>query len=131
MSESDRWWNSWTAQIVSILVLDAIVVAAFWIGEGIEQAAITAAIMLAFTAFLVFGRGRSQTAEVVSGVGDERIRTLYTRAAAFTCGVMSFVIVGWFLGTVIEGEPNETLSLLGFIFGVTLLGSAAYYARRG
>ena len=51
MTQSERWWNSWTAQVIGILIVDAIVIAAFWIGEGAESAATTAAIMLAFTAF--------------------------------------------------------------------------------
>ena len=68
---------------------------------------------------------------MISGVGDERTRDLLSALGSVTCGVMSLVIVGWFLGTVIDGDPNQTLSLLGFIFGVTLLVSAAYFERRG
>ena len=130
MTQSERWWNSWTAQVIGILIVDVIVIAAFWIGEALNPPR-RPRRSCSPRRVLVFGRGRSQTAEVISGVGDERTRDLYQRSASVTCGVMSVVIVGWFLGTVIDGDPNQTLSLLGFIFGVTLLVSAAFFGRRG
>jgi hypothetical protein len=115
---------------MGVLAIDVIVVAAFWIGRGLEAGLYTGAIMAAFTAFLILGRGRSQTAEVVSGIGDERTRRLYTRSLAFTCLVLVSVMVPWFLVTVIQGEPNETLSILALVFNVSLIGSAAYLSRR-
>ena len=39
-------------------------------------------LLLAFIAVVHFGRRRSNTLEVMSGTGDERVRSLYTRAVA-------------------------------------------------
>ena len=59
------------------------------------------------------------------------MRTLYTRAIAFAGSVMSYVLPGWWLVTVAQGEPNETLALLCAIFGLTFLVSVFVVARRG
>ena len=61
----------------------------------------------------------------MSGIGDERSRTLYTRALAYTGTILSFVLPGWWLVTVAGGEPNETLSLAAALFGVTFIVSAS------
>ena len=44
-----------------------------------------------------FGRRRSDTLDVMSGIGDERAKLLYTRAVAFAGTVMSFVLPVWWL----------------------------------
>jgi hypothetical protein len=67
----------------------------------------------------------------MGGLGDERTTVLYTRAGAATASVLSLVIPAWWLVTVARGEPNETLSLVGAIFGVTFVLSALVIARRG
>ena len=59
---------------------------------------------------IVVARRRSDTFDVMSGIGDERTRSLYQRAVAFAGTVMSFVLPGWWLVTVAQGEPNTTLS---------------------
>jgi hypothetical protein len=66
----------------------------------------------------------------MSGTGDERVRSLYTRAVAIAGMVMSFVLPAWWLVTVAEGDQNETLALLCAIFGVTFVVSIVVLARR-
>ena len=66
----------------------------------------------------------------MSGTGDERIRSLYTRAVAFAGAVMSFVLPGWWLVTVAQGDPDETLALLSALFGASFIVAVAFLARR-
>jgi hypothetical protein len=89
------------------------------------------AIFLAFTALLHFGRRHSNTLEVMSGTGDERVRSLYERAVAIAGAVMGFVLPGWWLATVAQGDPDPTLSTLSAIFGLTFIAAVAVLARRG
>ena len=123
--------NNWTAQLIGMILIGAAAVAAFWVSEGLESAAATAVIMGGFIAAVHFGRRRFDALEVMGGVGDERIRSLYTRAIALTGTVMSFVLPGWWLVTVAQGDPNETLGLLCGIFGVAFILSGVVVARRG
>lgn len=69
--------------------------------------------------------------DVMSGVGDERSRLLYTRAVAFAGHVISLVIVVWWLWTVISGTPDETLSVIGIVAALSFLIGAIYYSHRG
>ena len=66
----------------------------------------------------------------MSGVGDERTRSLYTRAVAFVGSVMAFVLPGWWLVTVAQGDPDRTLTILCAIFGFTFIAAVAVLARR-
>ena len=59
------------------------------------------------------------------------MRSLYTRASSATATVLSLVIVGWWLVTVVQDEPNRTLSVLGAVFAVTFLGGCFALQRRG
>ena len=83
------------------------------------------------TAMVHFGRRRFNTLEVMSGTGDERTRSLYTQAVAIAGTVMSFLLPGWWLVTVPQGDPNDTLALLSAIFGVSFIVSVVFLARRG
>ena len=53
----------------------------------------------------------SETINVMSGVSDERARSLYTQAVAVAGTVMSFVLPGWWLVTVAQGEPDRRRSV--------------------
>jgi hypothetical protein len=77
-----------------------------------------------------FGRRRSNTLEVMSGTGDERVRSLYMQAVAIAGTLMSFVLPGWWLVTVAQGGPNDVLSALCAIFGVTFVVAIVVLARR-
>jgi 4-amino-4-deoxy-L-arabinose transferase-like glycosyltransferase len=123
--------NNWSVQVAGMLAITAATTAVFWIAEGFEAAFPVALVLLAFTAVVHFGRRRSNTLEVMSGTGDERVRSLYTQAVAIAGTVMSFLLPAWWLVTVAQGDPNETLSLLCAIFGVSFILAIVVLARRG
>jgi hypothetical protein len=121
---------STTGQLSLGLLLVAAVFVAFTIGGDAGDGAVSAAIVLAFLLLVFFGRRRSDTLDVMSGIGDERGKFLYMRAVAFTGTVMSFVLPIWWLVTVAKGDPNEVLALCCAIFGLTFITSVAVLARR-
>jgi hypothetical protein len=122
--------NNWSVQVLGMLAVAGATVAVFWAAEGFESAWPVAVAFAALIAIVHFGRRRSNVLEVMSGTGDERVRTLYMRAVAIAGSVMSFVLPGWWLVTVAQGEADPTLSTLCAIFGLTFLAAAAVLARR-
>jgi 4-amino-4-deoxy-L-arabinose transferase-like glycosyltransferase len=122
--------NNWSVQVAGMLAITAACVTVFWIAEGPEAALPFGAVLLAFTALVHFGRRHSNTLEVMSGTGDERVRSLYTQAVAVAGTVMAFVLPGWWLVTVAQGEPDTTLSALCAIFGATFVVAIVVLARR-
>jgi hypothetical protein len=122
---------STAGQLTLGMLLVAGLFVAFAIGGDAGSGAVGAAIVLAFLFVVLFGRRRSDTLDVMSGIGDERGRLLYTRAVAFAGTVMSFVLPGWWLVTVAQGDPNETLSLMCAIFGASFVLAVVVLARRG
>ena len=123
--------NNWSVQVMGMLAITAATTAVFWAADGFEQAWPVGAILLAFTAVVHFGRRRSNTLEVMSGTGDERVRSLYTQAVAMAGTVMSFLLPAWWLVTVAQGDPNDTLAFLCAIFGVSFILAIVVVARRG
>ena len=95
------------------------------------MAAEAAALMFGVVALVTLGRRYSATLETMNGVGDERVRSLFTRPNAVTANVLALVMVGWWLITVMQGGPNKTLAVLGAVFAVTFVGACAVLQRRG
>jgi hypothetical protein len=124
------FWMSATGQLSAGLVLVAAVFAAFAAGGDPAFGLVTAALVLGFLLLVYFGRRRSDTLDVMSGVGDERGKLLYTHAVAFSGTVMSFVLPIWWLVTVAQGNPNEVLSICCAIFGATFVLAVVVLARR-
>ena len=122
--------NNWSVQVVGMLAITAATTAVFWIAQGFDAAFPVGLVLLAFTAVVHFGRRRSNTLEVMSGTGDERVRSLYMQAVAIAGTVMSFVLPAWWLVTVAQGDQNEALAGLCAIFGVTFILAIAVLARR-
>jgi O-antigen/teichoic acid export membrane protein len=83
------FWMSATGQLTVGLVLVAAVFAAFAVGADATFGLVSAALVLAFLLVVYFGRRRSDTLDVMSGIGDECAKLLYTRAVAFSGTVMS------------------------------------------
>jgi hypothetical protein len=113
------------------LLLVVVTAVAFLIGGDAAGAAIAAGVLLAAVVALELLRRRSDTGEVISGIGDERVRALYLRATALSANVLVTVMVGWWLVSVAAGDPNPTLSTLGAVLGVTWILTAALLSRRG
>jgi hypothetical protein len=77
-----------TAQLVGGFAIGGAVIVAFLIGGDVTSALISGALVIGFVLLVHFGRRRSQSLEVMSGMGDERTRQLYLRATAFAGSVM-------------------------------------------
>ena len=122
--------NNWSVQVVGMALIAAAATAVFWAVDGFEAAWPFALIMAAFISVVHFGRTRSNVLEVMSGSGDERVRSLYMRAVAFAGAVMAWLLPGWWLVTVAQGDPNETLSVLCAVFAVSFVGAVVWLARR-
>ncbi len=112
------------------LIAAAVVVAYLLGGQSVGEALIGGGLVLGFMVLVTVARRRSDTFDVMSGVGDERTRSLYQRAVAFAGTVMSFVLPGWWLVTVAQGESNTTLALLCAIFAVSWLLAVVVLSRR-
>jgi uncharacterized membrane protein len=123
--------NSPRAQLLGTLAITLAVAAAFWIAEGAGQGLIAGALILAFVTLIYFGRERLDAINVMSGVGDERTRSLYTRTAAFAGTVVTYVVVLWWLVTLVQGHPNQTLTVIASIAGVAFIVGAILISRRG
>jgi hypothetical protein len=123
--------NKWSVQVLGMLAITAATTTVFWIAQGSDAAIPVGLVLLAFTAIVHFGRRRFNTLEVMSGTGDERVRSLYLRAIAIAGTVMSFVLPAWWLVTVAQGDPNEVLNWLCAIFGATFVVAIVVLARRG
>jgi hypothetical protein len=125
------FWMSPAGQLSVGLVLVAAVFVAFALNDDAANGAVGAALVLGFLLLVYFGRRRSDTLDIMSGIGDERSKLLYTRAVAFSGTVMSFVLPIWWLVTIAKGDPNEVLSICCAIFGATFILAVAVLARRG
>jgi hypothetical protein len=124
------FWMSANGQLSIGLVLVAGVFAAFAAGGDLGYGVFSAVLVLAFLLLVYFGRRRSDTLDVMSGIGDERAKLLYTRAVAFSGTVMSFVLPIWWLVTVAQGDPNQVLTICCAIFGATFVLAVVVLARR-
>ena len=120
-----------TRQLVGMIAIALATGVVFGIAEGAESGLFAGGLILAFVAILYFGRERFDAINVMFGAGDERTRTLYTKAIAFAGNVLIYVIVGWFLVTLVQGEVNETLTLLGTVGGVAFIVGAILASRKG
>jgi hypothetical protein len=105
--------------------------AAFGIAEGFAAGLLAGAWMLVFVGILHLGGGRFDALDVMGGGGDERTRALSARAIAFTGAVLAYVIVGWWLVTLIQGDVDETLTVLAAVGGISFVASALLFSRRG
>lgn len=61
----------------------------------------------------------------LTGVGDERSRSLYRRANADAGEVFSYALALWALWTIAQGEEDRTLMTVVFVYGVVWVLSAA------
>jgi hypothetical protein len=85
--------NTPRVQLVEMLAIAAATAAAFWIADGPTAAIFPAALIGGFSLLVYFGRTRSDTLDVMSGIGDERSRTLCT--LELTGSVLSLVLPAW------------------------------------
>ena len=123
--------NTPAGQLVSGALLAIAATVAYLVGgQGTGQALLVGALVFGVMLLFVVARRRSDTFEVMSGMGDERARHLYQRSMAFSGSVMSFVLPGGWLVSVALGEPNTTLSVLCAVFGLVWLATVLVLSRR-
>jgi len=113
------------------LMLAVLVAAVFWIAQGPLSAMIAAGWVVAALAVLHFGRKRSDAITVLGGSGDERARSLHTRALAFAGFVMWAALTTWWVVTAASGEENTAVGVLAALFAVSFVGASIYLSRRG
>jgi hypothetical protein len=119
------------AQLAMGALIAAAVFAAYLLGgQSLGDAAVAGGLVLGFMVLITVARRRSDTFDVMSGIGDERTRSLYQRAVAFAGTVMSLVLPGWWLVTVAQGDADMTLALLCAIFALSWLLAVVVLARR-
>jgi uncharacterized membrane protein len=118
-------------QLAGMLLIALATGVAFAIGTSLGEGLVTGGIVATFALLVHLGRGRSSTIEAIGGIGDERTASLYLRASSFAGGVMSVVLPGWWLVTVVQGDPDSRLSALCAVFAVSFLGASVWLARRG
>ncbi len=119
------------AQLAMGALIAAAVFAAYLLGgQSLGDAATAGGLVLGFMVLITVARRRSDTFDVMSGIGDERTRSLYQRAVAFAGTVMSFVLPGWWLVTVAQGDADMTLGLLCAIFALSWLLAVVVLSRR-
>ncbi len=118
-------------QLAGMLLIALATGVAFAVGTTVEEGLVSFAIVAAFALVVHLGRRRSDTLGAIGGIGDERTASLYLRATSFAGTVMSFVLPGLWLVTVVQGEPDSRLSALCAVFAVSFVGAAAWFARRG
>lgn len=119
-----------TRQLLGMIAIAFATAVAFGFADGTESGLFAGGWMLLVAAVLYFGRERFDAINVMFGAGDERTRSLYAKATAFAGNVLVLVIVGWFLVTVVQGEVNETLSVLGTVGGIAFIVGAIVASRR-
>ena len=89
-------------------------------------------IMLVYAAILVLGSRRSEAVALLRGeTGDERRRAIELRASALTLHVLTLVLVGGYLVTLIRGHESMTWAGLCGVLGGTYLLSTIVLTRRG
>jgi hypothetical protein len=115
------------------LVLCAAVFVAVLIADGLGSALFAGALLLCLTLALLVGRTRSETVEVMTGIGDERTRAITTIAAAWTAYAMVLILIGWWLIALATGADEtvqRTLAQFGVVFTVTWLVCTLVARRR-
>jgi hypothetical protein len=115
------------------LLLSAAVFTAFLLADGLGSALFAGALLVSFTLVLYFGRTRSETVEVMTGIGDERTRAIATTAAAWTAHVMVTILIGWWLVALATGADEtvqRTLGQLGALYAIAWLICTLVAKRR-
>lgn len=120
-----------TTRLIASAGLGIVLPAIFWIAQGPISALILAAWGWATILVFHLGHRRGEVVRIVSGAGDERIRTLNLRALAFAGWVMWAVLTVWGLVSASGGHANEAVGILAATFGVSYVGAAVFLARRG
>jgi len=117
--------------LIWMVAIGAVAAAILWITEGPIPALTVAGWLAVFGAVLHLGRKRSETIKIMGGMGDERIRTLSTRALAFAGGVMAVALPTAWLVTVMADDENYLVGALTALFAASFVAASVFLAQRG
>jgi len=99
--------------------------AATYAGEtGLGMALLV--IMMGYTAVLRFGQ-RNEVIQVLRGEpADERYEHMLQVATSFAANVLALVVVVMFVYEIAAGGNPGPYSLMGFVFGASMIGSLVW-----
>jgi hypothetical protein len=86
--------------------------------------------VVALALAIQFGRRRSETLELMGGLGDERTENISLRASAFVGNVFVLVLPAVWLVSIAKGDPNDTLAALCAVGGVSWVAALIWLRRR-
>jgi Na+/H+ antiporter NhaD/arsenite permease-like protein len=89
------------------------------------------AVMVAFSAALLFARRRSETVRGLLDHRDERISAIDLRATAITALAMIVVVLVAFVVQIARGQSGWPYSMLGFVGGVSYVAAVIVLRIRG
>jgi hypothetical protein len=123
--------GSWTVPVAATLVGGLFLV--IYLAHHDAGMAISGLIiMLLYAALLVLGSRRSEAVALLRGeTGDERRRAIELHASALTLHVLTLVLVGGYVVTLIQGRESMTWAGLCAVLGGTYLVSTIVLTRRG
>lgn len=123
--------GSWTVPVAAA-VMGGAYLAIYLNHHEVGMAVSGLVIMVAYAGVLVFGSRRSEAVSMLRGeTGDERHRSIEQRASALTLHVLTLVLVGGFLVSLIRGHESMTWAGLCAVLGATYLLSTIILTRRG
>ncbi|MEY9864004.1 hypothetical protein ABH935_009658 [Catenulispora sp. GAS73] len=121
----------WTVPVTAA-VMGGVFLAIYLSHHDVGMAVSGLVIMIAYAAVLVFGSRRSEAVALLRGeTGDERRRSIELRASALTLHVLTLVLVGGYLVSLIRGHESMTWAGLCAVLGATYLLSTIILTRRG
>ncbi len=89
------------------------------------------AVMVAFSAALLFARRRSETVRGLLDHRDERISAIDLRATAITALAMISVVLVAFVVQIARGQSGWPYSMLGFVGGLSYVAAVIVLRIRG
>ncbi|MEZ0112832.1 hypothetical protein ABH920_006856 [Catenulispora sp. EB89] len=121
----------WTVPVTAA-VMGGVFLAIYLGHHDVGMAISGLVVMVAYAAVLVFGSRRSEAVALLRGeTGDERRRSIELRASALTLHVLTLVLVGGYLVSLIRGHESTTWAGLCGVLGATYLLSTIVLTRRG
>jgi hypothetical protein len=121
----------WSVAVIG-LVIGVLVAAATLGSNGTPgEAALSFAIVAAYTVALQLLRSRSDVAMLLTGLPrDERWESINLRALALAAQVMAVILLIAFLVTQFRGGDALVYAWPGAVFAVSYLGGIAWYRAR-
>lgn len=121
----------WSVAVIGLAI--GLLVAAAMLGSHATpaEAALSFAIVAAYTVVLHLLRSRSDVASLLTGLPrDERWESINLRALALAAQVMAVVLLVAFLATQFAGGDGIAYATMGAVFALSYLGGIGWYRLR-